>query len=209
MNRRLLFLCGMIAPWWFVFLTLLGGAMRPGYSHLSDTISELFAPGSPNKAFLDVLHTIFALLLIIFGIGLVQFFQGTKPFKRIGQLGAALFVLMGCVSVTTATLFPQDPWGTTATFAGEMHKNLSGVIGLLSVLSMLLIGTWFLRTKTSIRFGVYSLITVGFVGVAAGLYALSIGSPYMGLAERVTALTGFQWTFALAFWMFIRERNAD
>ena len=208
MNRWFFFLCGMIAPWWFVFLTLLGGAIRPGYSHLSDTISELFAPRSPNKPFLDVLHTIFALLLILFGIGLVQFFQGSKPFKRMGQGGAALFVLMGCVSVTTATLFPQDPWGTAATFAGEMHKNLSGVIGLLSVLSMLLIGTWFLRSKTSIMFGIYSLITIGFVVLTVGLYALSIGGPYMGLAERVTAFTGFQWTFALAFWMFSRGRNA-
>jgi hypothetical protein len=51
MNRRLLFLCGMLAPCWFVFMTILGGAIRPGYSHLSDTVSELFAPGSPNKTF--------------------------------------------------------------------------------------------------------------------------------------------------------------
>jgi hypothetical protein len=59
MTRRLLFICGMVAPWWFVFMTILGSAIRPGYSHLSDTVSELFAPGSPNKAFLDVLHKIF------------------------------------------------------------------------------------------------------------------------------------------------------
>ena len=205
MNRRLLFICGMVAPWWFVFMTILGGAIRPEYSHLSDTVSELFAPGSPNKAFLDVLHTIFAVLLILFGIGLVQFFQETKPLKRIGQVGASLFTLMGCVSVTTATIFPQDPWGTTATFAGEMHKNLSGVIGLLSCVSMLLIGIWFFRTKTSKKFGVYSFITIGLVVITAGLYAVSIGSPYMGLAERITALVGFQWTFSLAFWMFSRE----
>lgn len=133
----------MVAPVWFVFMTILGGAIRPGYSHFSDTVSELFALGSPNKAFLDVLHTIFAVLLSLFGIGLVRFFQETKHFKRIGLVGASLFTLMGCVSVTTATIFPQDPWGTTATFAGEMHKNLSGVIGLLSGIAMLLIGIWF------------------------------------------------------------------
>ena len=195
----------MVAPWWFVFMTILGGAIRPEYSHLSDTVSELFAPGSPNKAFLDVLHTIFAVLLILFGIGLVQYFQETKPLKRIGQVGASLFTLMGFVSVTTATIFPQDPWGTTATFAGEMHKNLSGVIGLLSVVSMLLIGIWFFRTKTSKKFGAYSFITIGLVVITAGLYAVSIGSSYMGLAERITALVGFQWTFSLAFWMFSRE----
>jgi hypothetical protein len=135
----------------------------------------------------------------------LQFFQKTKPLKRTGQVGASLFILMGCVSVTTATIFPQDPWGATATFAGEMHKNLSAAIGLLSGFSMLLIGIWFFRTKTSKEFGIYSFITIGLVVITAGLFAASIGSPYMGLAERITALVGFQWTFTLAFWMFSRE----
>jgi hypothetical protein len=208
MNRRLLFICGMVAPWWFVFMTILGGAIRPRYSHITDTMSELFAPGSPNKSFLDILHAIFAVLLILFGIGLLQFFQRTNPLKRIGQVGASLFILMGCVSVATATIFPQDPWGATATFAGEMHKLLSGVIGLLSIFSMLLIGIWFVRTKTSPRFGVYSFITIGLVVISAGLYVASVDSPLMGLAERITALVGFQWTFTLAYWMFSRESVA-
>jgi hypothetical membrane protein len=208
MNRRLLFICGMAAPWLFVFTTVLGGAIRPGYNHITDTISELFAPGSPNKSFLDIFHTIFAVLLILFGIGLLQFFQRTTLSKRMGQVGAALFILMGCVSVTTATIFPQDPWGATATFAGEMHKNLSGVIGLLSMFSMLLIGIWYVRTKTSPRFGVYTFVTIGLVVISVGLYAVSIGGPMMGLAERISALVGFQWTFTLAYRMFSRESIA-
>ena len=209
MNRRLLFISGMVAPWWFVFMTIFGGAIRPGYSHIADTISELFAPGSPNKMFLDILHTIFAVFLILFGIGLLQFFQRTKPLKRTGQVGAFFFILMGCVSVTTATIFPQDPWGTAATYAGEMHKLLSGVIGLLSMFSMLLIGIWFVRTKISPRFGVYTFVTIGLVILSAGLYAVSIGGPMMGFAERISALVGFQWTFTLAYWMFTREGIAS
>ena len=208
MIRRLLFICGMVAPWWFVFMTILGGAIRPGYSHIADTISELFAPGSPNKMFLDILHTIFAVFLILFGIGLLQFFQRTNPLKRTGQVGASLFILMGCVSVTTATIFPQDPWESAATFTGDMHKLLSGVVGLLSMFSMLLIGIWFVRTKTSPGFGVYTFVTISLVIISAGLYAASIGGPLMGLAERISALVGFQWTFTLAYWMFTRESIA-
>jgi hypothetical protein len=189
-------------------VTILGGAIRPGYSHITDTVSELFAPGSPNKSFLDILHTIFAVLLILFGIGLLKFFQRTKQLKRTGQVGASLFILMGCVSVTTATIFPQDPWGASATFAGEMHELLSGVIGLLSLFSMLLIGIWFVRTKTSPGFGVYSFITIGLVVISAGLLAASVGGPLMGLAERITALIGFQWTFTLAYRMVSRESIA-
>ncbi len=205
MNRRFLYLCGMVAPVWFVFMSVLGGVMRPGYSHFEDTVSELFAPGSPNKPFLDILHTIFAVLLILFGIGLLLFFQRTEQLKRIGQIGACLFILMGCMSMMTATIFPQDPWGAPATFAGEMHKFLSGIIGILSMLSMLLIGIWFVRTKTSPGFGVYTFVTIGMVLISAGLFAASTGGALMGLAERIAALVGFQWTFALAYWLFSRE----
>ena len=208
MNWRLLFICGMVAPWWFVFMTILGGAIRPGYSHITDTVSELFAPGSPNKPVLDILHTIFAVSLILFGIGLLRFFQRTKPLNRTGRVGASLFILMGCVSVTTATIFPQDPWGATATFTGEMHKLLSGVIGLLSMCSMLLIGIWFVRTKTSPGFGVYSFLTIGLVVLSAALFAASIDGSMMGLAERISAFVGFHWTFTLAYWMFSRESIA-
>ena len=77
-------MCGVIAPVLFVFMTILGSAKRPGYSHISDTVSELFSPGSPNKILLDTLHTIYALLLTLFGIGVLQLVRGKKQSKPIG-----------------------------------------------------------------------------------------------------------------------------
>jgi hypothetical protein len=46
---RLLYLCGMIAPLLFTFTAILGASLRPGYSRMLDTISELFSPGSPPQ----------------------------------------------------------------------------------------------------------------------------------------------------------------
>jgi hypothetical protein len=194
----------MIAPLLFIVMTILGGAIRPGYSHISDTVSELFSPGSPNKLLLDILYTTFAILLILFGIGILQFVRKIKPSVRTGMIGAFLFIAMGFVSVATATIFPQDAWGSTPTFAGEMHIRLSGVIGLLSVFSMLLMGIWFIRAEIFPGFGIYSFITIGLVIISTGFYAANIGSPIMGLTERITALVGFQWTFMLALWMFLK-----
>ena len=197
--------CGLIAPVLFIFTVILGGAIRPGYSHIADTISELFSPGSPNKLLLDTLHTIFALLLILFGIGLLQFFMRGEGSRRIGTIGAALFIAMGVVSVSTATLFPQDPWGSPPTFPGEMHIILHGVISLLTMFSMALIGIWFNRERVYPGFGTYSFITIGLVILTAGFYVANMGSPIMGLTERITALVGFQWTFRLALWMSSRK----
>jgi hypothetical protein len=190
-------------------MAILGGAIRPGYSHIADTVSELFSPGSPNKLPLDILYTIFAILLILFGFGIVQLVQKTNTYTRIGIIGASLFIAMGCLNVMTATIFPQDAWGSTPTFAGEMHKQISGVIGLLSVFSMLLIGIWFIRTGISSRFGIYSFFTIGLVVISTVLFMANTGSPIMGLTERVTILIGFQWTFTLALWMFSRTRKGN
>ena len=126
----------MVAPWLFVLMTVLGGAIRPGYNHISDTISELMSPGSPNKLLLDILYTTFAILLILFGFGILQLVQKTQTNQRIGKTGAFLFIAVGCLSVLTATIFPQDPSKSTPTFAGEMHMRVSGMIGLLSIFYM-------------------------------------------------------------------------
>lgn len=190
-------------------MTILGGAMRPGYSPISETISELMSPGSPNQLLLQSLYTAFAILLILFGIGILQMVRKTKTNQRIGLTGAGLFIAVGCLSVTTATIFPQDPWGSTPTFAGEIHIRVSGIIGLLSLFYMLLIGIWFMRTGISSKFGLYSFITIGLAIIATLLYAVNIGGPIMGLTERVAALVGFQWTFTLALWMFLRKGNTS
>ena len=112
---------------------------------------------------------------------------------------------MGLVSVTTATIFPQDAWGSPPTFPGEMHKIMSGVVGLFSMLSMILIGTWFIRTKIFPGFGTYSFVTVGVVILSTGFYIVTMGSPIMGLAERITILVGFMWTFILSYWMYSKR----
>jgi len=202
MNQRYYALCGMIAPILFIFTTILGGALRPGYSHISDTISELFSPGSPNKLLLDTLHTTFTLLLILFGIGLLRFVQGSGQSTKAGVTGAVLYIGMGLASFTTATIFPQDPWGLPSTFPGQMHMIMSGVVTLLSLFSFLFIGTWVDQAGFFPGFRVYSWITIGAAVLAAGFFAASLDSPIMGLAERTAALIGFQWTFRLGWSLF-------
>ncbi len=194
-------LCGMIAPVLYVIMTILGGLLRPGYSHLSDTVSELFSPGAPNKQWLDVLHVIFAFLLVLFGIGILSLVRESQQYPVIGMAGASLFIMMGAVSVTTATVFPQDAWGSTATFAGRMHIALSGVISVLSILSFVLIAIWTTRAGLFPGFGTFSFIIVGFVVLSGGFFVASVGGPIMGLAERITIGLGFAWVFVLAWWM--------
>lgn len=198
MNRKTQYLSGLIAPLLFVFTAILGGALRPGYSHITDTVSELFSPGSPNRFLLSTLHTIFALLLTLFGVGLLRFVQDSGEFKPLGLTAARAFILSGFLNLLTATAFPQDPWGAAPTLPGELHIIISGFISLLSILYMILFGIWFQRTGTIKSFLPYTITTVVLVVLSAGWFVMNYGSSLMGVSERVTILIGFQWTAILA-----------
>jgi hypothetical protein len=78
---------------------------------------------------------------------------------------------MGLVSVLSATLFPQDAWGSAPTFAGQMH----GVIALLAILYMMLIGIWMSRAEGFPRFQTDSFINVGAVVLSAGFFVANRG----------------------------------
>ena len=208
MNRRLLSRCGVIAPVVFVFMAILGGTMRPDYSHFSDTVSELLTPGAPNKPLLDTLHTIFSVLLVLFGIGVLQSIRKGGQSTLGGRAGASMIIAMGLVSVLVATLFPQDPWGSPPTFTGRMHQSLSGVVGLLSMCAMVLVGNWSNRAGVFPGLRMHSWLTAGAAVLSAGFFVAKMGSPIMGLAERISILVGFQWMATLALRMSARVGNA-
>ena len=207
MKQRFLSICGMIAPVLFLFMTILGGAIRAGYNHITDTISELLSPGSPNKLLLDTLYLTFSLLLILFGVGILLFVRKFKNSSWAGFAGAALFIAMGALNFSTAAFFPQDAWGTPETFFGKMHIILHGIISIISLLYMLLISHWTDQTKVFPGFRLYSFITICAAFISAGLFAFNYGRPYMGLTERIATLIGFQWTFFLALNIYRQSRN--
>jgi hypothetical protein len=209
LKQRLFYLCGLIAPVLFIFTAVLGGALRPGYSHLTDTVSELFSPGSPNKLLLDILHTGFALLLILFGIGILRYIQESKLASWMGNLGAYLYILMGILSVGIAAIFPQDPWGSPPTFPGKMHILLSGILSLITILSMGLISAWLNQTGLWPRFWKYTWVIIGLTILSAGFYTTNLGTPIMGLTERITIFIGFLWTLILARWLLSKQSTID
>lgn len=205
-NRRLLYLFGFLAPVLFLFTAILGGALRPGYSHITDTVSELFSPGSPNRLMLTILYILFSVFLSLFGLGLLEFVKTSEKFVRIGSWGGFIFILVGVLNMLTATVFPQDPWGSPPTFPGQMHMIVSGIISLLSILYMLLFGFWFRRTGIAKFFWLYSLITIAGAVLSGGFFAASVGTPIMGITERMAILIGFQWTFLLSI-LIIKKDN--
>lgn len=202
MDRRIFFLCGMLFPIVYIIMTILGGALRPGYSHIADTVSELLSPGAPNKSLLMVFQMTHALMGSLFGIGLFLLVRSSDHNTLLGRIGAWMIIIVGIATIGTA-IFPQDAAGTPLTLAGKLHAILVfGVMVPFTIVSTILIGIWLRQAGIFPWFRTYSLITVAVSILLAGLSGATLDTPIMGLTERLAVLAGFQWTFVLALKLF-------
>jgi len=181
---------------------IIGGALRPGYSHISESVSELLSPGAPNKKLLDVLNVTFALLYLLFGIGVLNFVMASEHDVLVGRIGAGLIIAVGIASLGSA-IFPQDATDTPRTLPGTLH--LIFVFGVQipgAILSTLLIGIWLNQVDIFPGFATYSFISTGAIVLTGALAGPSMGKPFMGLVERISALAVHQWIFFLAWNLF-------
>ena len=198
MIQDVLLICGLVIGPSYVFLYVLGGALRPSYSHVSNSVSELLAPGAPNRAGLSVIQVVYALLHVLFGLGVLDVVRSSGNGSLTGIIGAWTIVAIGAATIGTA-IFPQDAEGTPATGPGRIHKTLVfGVLVPTSILSTLLLGLWSRQTGLLPGFDVYSFVTVGAIVVMGGVGGVAVKTRYAGLSERIAALVTHQWLFVLA-----------
>ena len=203
MIQTALLFCGLIIGPSYIALYVLGGAMRPGYSHVSNSVSELLSPGALNKAGLVVIQVFYAFLHVLFGLGVLDVVRCSNGVV-VGAIGAWTIVAIGIATIGTA-VFPQDEEGTLATTAGRIHKALVfGVLVPAAIASTLLIGLWS-RQATILRgFDIYSFVTVGAIAIMGAVGGAAVKTRFAGLSERVAALVTHQWLFVLALRLLFR-----
>jgi hypothetical protein len=190
---------GLLIPFSYVFLYVLGGALRAGYSHISHSVSELLSPDAPNKPLLASIQVFYALLHVTFGLGMLQVVTQSVSTAAWGPIGAWAIVGIGVATVGTA-IFPQDAEGTPATTPGTIHKTLVfAVLIPASILSTLGLALWSRETGLLPGFDVYSYVTIGAIVVSGGVGGAAVKTRWAGLSERVAALITHQWLFVLAF----------
>jgi hypothetical protein len=203
MNDEILYVTGMLIPLTYILMYLLGGALRPGYSHIANSVSELLSPGAPNRPLLVAIQVIYALLHVSFGYGVLRFVQATDD-QIIGRIGAWLIIGIGLATIGTV-IFAQDAEGTPATTAGQIHKVLVfGALIPLSIFSTLLVGLWTSRAGLFPGFDVYSYITVAAVVVMGVVGGATVETDFAGLVERIAALVTQQWLFVLGLLLLLR-----
>lgn len=201
--KKLLILSGILAPVIYVGTVLLGGILRPGYSHLAEAISELVAAGAPNKPLLSSLFIVYNVLCSAFGIGLLQGVIHTSGRKTSGRFGAISLILLGIIGLLLELFFPQDPGGPAVTFAGTIHIILASMAALLTMIAVVATGLWLKQIPGFKGYTLYSVLTFAVIFAAGGsVPILGMTHPYFGLLERIPIGAFIQWLFVTGLKMY-------
>lgn len=197
--KKLLMLCGMGASILYVGTVILGGWLRPGYSHISMAISELVADGAPYRSLLSSSFLVYNALLSVFGIGLFFKAKSQSRGRLSGSIGSLALVLVGVAGVSMELAFPQEPGGTAVTFTGIMHFVMAGVAALGTMVAILMLAFWFKNIPGLKSYVPYSLISVAVIFLSGGVGAAAMAnhSPLFGLIERITIFTFTLWIFVV------------
>lgn len=199
--RRLLVLCGILAPLVYIATWVVGGLITPGYSHLAQAVSELTQAGSSNAPLLNPWFMLYNILIALFGFGLFTA-AGRNGGRRGVATGGILVATSGLVGVPLTLFCPMDPIGSEATLPGMMHLVLVGIISLLTVAGILASATALPRSWRR-----YCLVTAAVMfatGIMSGITAAQL-SPVAGLVERVTITSFQQWMFVMAWALAVRQ----
>jgi hypothetical membrane protein len=205
--KKLLMLCGCSAAVIYVGTVILGGLLRPGYSHISMAISELVAEGAPNRALLSSSFLVYNILLTAFGVGLFLKVKGQSRGRISGFVGSLALVLVGVAGILMELAFAQEPGGTATTFTGIMHFVMAGIASLGTMVALLGIGLWFRNIPEMKSYVLYSIISVAVIFISGGssVPAMANHSPLFGLIERITIFTFTLWMFVIGLQMFQLE----
>jgi hypothetical protein len=201
MNLKTISVFGIIAPPIFVVTIVVGGLITPGYSHLSQSISELVMSGAQNKLYLDISFSINYVFSCIFGFGLFAILR-SKASPLNSSTGLIGFITLGVIAVLSflsSNFFTMNLPGTPATTSGTIHLILVALESIGSMAAILLVGLWFKKVGLS-GYSVYSIITL-IVVFATGimtLVATTQDSSYVGLFERLTIGAFALWSFIIA-----------
>ncbi|MFQ5923262.1 MAG: DUF998 domain-containing protein [Anaerolineales bacterium] len=196
---RILSICGLLAAGVYLLVVLIASTQFPGYSHASEYISNLGAKGQPSAGIMNAGFVLVGLFMMLFG---VSTFVGFK--RNWAAVIGGIFLIAEGLTETLSGIFSCDP-GCNALnpTTDEMIHNTVGPLGFIFLIFAAIL--WALRFRKQSgwkSFWVFSLIT-GIVGIVLfGIFGMAVGTPTVGVWQRLLWATLFLWIalFSYRLW---------
>lgn len=204
MPRQVVFASALVSALCILLITLLGAIATPGYSHLSQFISELGASQSRYEFLVRFVGFLPA------GISLLVFScLAYKSLPKSSLTTASLLALaIYALGYVAAAFFPCDPGcrPELPSVSQNIH-NLAGGLGYLLAPGLLFALAHCSRSWPASA----SLPAMGFAASALsllGLLSLSPSSPYVGLSQRAIEASVLGWALMCGWYIRAHSRVA-
>ena len=190
-------LCGLLGALWMLGMVILGGATFPGYSHVSQYISELGANGAPHGELVSYAGFFPAGVLICAFAFFAWLAAPRSALSTIGFFGIFQF----SIGYVAATFFrcdfgcrPEEP-----SYSQQMHNTL-GVLGYLFSPMFLLLLALAARKWANAQL----VSSLGFVAALLsliGLMTIAPDAPFAGLSQRLIEASVLTWVVACGVYL--------
>jgi hypothetical protein len=195
-------LCGSLGVALVTLLTVLGGAVSPGYSHVSQFISELGASGAPHETMVRFAGFLPAgLLLCVFAVAAGLCLPRSRS-ARLGFLGLFIYAL----GYVAAAFFPCDAGCRPAQpSVSQLVHNLAGLAGYVATpLALCSLAIAARRWPDAGK-----LVVAGWLGAAVSLFGLLTLNPesgWVGVSQRAIESSALAWVLLCS--RYIRDRQS-
>lgn len=198
---KALAICAMASAILYTFMWILGGIIVPGYSHIRNDVSSLYAVDAHARWLFQSLAIACSVLLLAFYAGI--HWSTTRGTGSV--LGPAFYIAAALFGVLVACFFPLDAGGETATWRGKGHLVFIALSGVLMIAGMVLM-YFRMRSVDGWRgFAIFQLVAAPILLAGVLIMIPFTGSKYMGLVERFM-VSGYQiFYFVSGLLVFLRN----
>lgn len=176
----------------------------PGYDWMAQAVSDLSAANAPSLALWNRFTALYNVCEVACVTVVCIGIQGKRT--KLLRVGVYIFAMMEWVSAVGFRAFPLTDSGFAGTFQDTMHIAVTGVVVLLSIVSLVIIIIAGAKDRSCRSYGVCAGIALAMMLVGAVGMKL-VPAEYFGVVERfsVFAATGFN--AALGIHLFAEDRG--
>ena len=196
-RTRVLSVGGIIGPVSYTIVVVVLGLLWPGYSHVTQAISELGGVGAPSAIIMNTAgFALTGILIIVFAVGLYYGLDKGSGSK----VGPALVAVYG-LGMFGVAFFPWDKVNL-ASFTSTMHSLIGWpqLIGL--TLGLLVLAHTFKNDLRWNNYWVYTLSTGLLTAVFIVIYVFIGVEGYMGVLQRIIIGAQLLWIEIVAIKLF-------
>lgn len=162
----------------------------PGYDWKAQAVSDLSAANAPSLALWNQLSALYNVCEVLCATIVCIGIRGRKT--KLLRVGIYTFAVMEWISAVGYRMFPLSDSGYAGAFQDVMHMVVTGLVVLLSIVSLVIIIVAGAKDKSCLSYCICAAIALCMMLVGAiGMKA--VPAAYFGVVERfsVFAATGF------------------